>query len=108
MHGNKSRPVNGSVLPEHNHTGQSMFDVMNPESRDKRRCASEMASQSRFTRSSQAIGTAENIFGGETVADPSTKLAPDKNFRRASEASGRLWARENEFEMFEDKQLSKH
>ena len=41
MHGNVNRPVNGSVLPEHNHTGQSMNYVMYPESQDTRRCHSQ-------------------------------------------------------------------
>ena len=41
MHQNTSRRrVDGHVLPEHNHTGQSMSYVMNPEEQDSRRCRS--------------------------------------------------------------------
>ena len=109
MNGNVNRPVNGSVLPEHNHTGQSMNYVMYPESRDTRRCHSQQASQARFTKASQMIGTNASMFGGEQK-DPAECLAPQKNFRKASESEmkGRLWQRENEFDLFEDKKLTRH
>ena len=87
MHGDSSeRHIKGSVLPEHNHTGQSMNYVMYPEERDTRRCHSQRASQARFGRSSQMIGTQASLFGGEET-DPAAQLAPQKNFRKASEAS---------------------
>ena len=35
-------------------------------------------------------------------------MAPQKNFRKASEASmGRLWQRENEFGLYEEKKLNR-
>ena len=44
----------------------------------------------------------------ETV-DPASNLKPSAHFRKASEASmgNRLWTRENEFGMFEQKELTK-
>lgn len=107
MNGTVPRPVNGSVLPEHNHTGQSMNYVMYPEEQDSRRCHSQRLNQARFGKSSQMIGTQSSLFGGEEK-DPAEQLAPSKNFRKASEASGRLWQKENEFDLYEDKKLTKH
>lgn len=108
MNANSSnRPVNGSVMPEHNQTGQSMNYVMYGEERDTRRCRSQQAAQARFGKSSQMIGTQANLFGGEQK-DPADCLAPAKDFRKASEASGRLWQRENEFDLYEDKKLTRH
>ena len=66
MHQNTSkRRVDGSVLPEHNHTGQSMSYVMNPEERDTRRCRSVQVAEQRFTKSSQQIGTQPSMFGSK-------------------------------------------
>ena len=108
MNGQTARNVSGSVLPEHNQTGQSMNYVMYGEQRDNRRCVSQQANQARFAKSSQMIGTQANLFGAEQK-DPADCLAPQKNFRKASEASmGRLWQRDNDFDLYEQKQLTKH
>ena len=49
------------------------------------------------------VGTAANIFGGKNE-DPAEKLEPQKNFRKANEASmDRLWQRENEFNLYDKK-----
>ena len=85
-----------------------MADIIVPPEQDSRRCFSQ---QTRYTKSSTMIGTAaafKQAAGNEPV-DPADCLAPNKNFRKASEASmGRLWQRENEFGLYEDKKLNKH
>ena len=54
------------------------------------------------------VGTAANIFGGKNE-DPAEKLEPQKNFRKANEASmDRLWQRENEFNLYDKKPQNKH
>lgn len=48
------------------------------------------------------------MFGGE-AKDPAQELKPQKNFRKANEASmDRLWQRENEFNMYDKKPMSKY
>ena len=48
-------------------------------------------SEQRFTKASQQIGTQPNLFGAKETKDPAETLAPNKNFRKANEASGSLW-----------------
>ena len=43
------------------------------------------------------------MFGPKETKDPSEHLAPSKNFRKANEASGSLWQKENDFNLY-DKQ----
>ena len=48
------------------------------------------------------------MFGGE-AKDPAEQLKPQKNFRKANEASmDRLWQRENDFNLYDKKPLSKY
>jgi len=85
-----------------------MHSVMNPPSKDPRRASSQQAVQSRFARSSQAVGSNANMFGG-AQADPAEMLKPQKNFRKANEASqDRLWTRENDFDLYGEKKLTKN
>ena len=81
--------------------------VMNPNDRDTRRSASQQV-ETRFTRSSHAVGINARMFGGEKT-DPAENLKPQKNFRRANEASmDRLWQRENDFNLYDRKPMSKN
>ena len=84
-----------------------MHMVMNPPPKDLRRASSQQAVASRFMRSSTAVGSNANMFGGEQ-ADPAEMLKPQKNFRKANEASqDRLWTRENEFDLYGEKKLTR-
>ena len=54
------------------------------------------------------VGTAANIFGGEST-DPAENLKPNKNFRKANEASqDRLWQRDNDFNLYDKAPMTKN
>lgn len=44
------------------------------------------------------------MFGQKETKDPSEHLAPSKNFRKANEASGSLWQKENDFNLYDKQQ----
>ena len=59
-------------------------------------------------RSSLAIGVAAQLYKKEESADPASLLKPSASFRKASEASNnRLWQHDNDFEMYDNKDLNK-
>ncbi len=58
-----------------------------------------------YVKSSLAIGTAAQLYKKEESQDPASLLKPSASFRKASEASmgSRLWTRDNEFDMYDNK-----
>ena len=64
-----------------------------------------------YVKSSLVIGTAAQLYSkkDETPQDPASLLKPNASFRKASEASmgNRLWTRENEFDMYDNKEQNK-
>ena len=80
-----------------------MCAILQPDSIAQTRRAMT-PSASTYIRSSNAIGSAQ-MYNSKKAQDPADLLKPQKNFRRASEASmgNRLWTNENDFDMFNDK-----
>ena len=60
-----------------------------------------------FVRASDAIGA--SLGNKAEHKDPATLLKPSASFRKASEASmgNRLWTNDNDFDMYDDKNLNK-
>lgn len=90
---------NRSVNRQHNQVGTMMCQILRPEEETKELAQpreQDFARRDYFVRSSDSVGITERMKNTTPRQDPSELLRPDRNFRRANEASlDRLWTNEN-------------
>ena len=115
MNGVVQREVRGHEAHEHNQEGRSMNAILQPESAPQQRMQKKGSMTPKanvFERSSSVVGTSQHIYASKKLEteDPANLIKPSASFRRASEASmgNRLWTNENDFDLYENKQQSKH
>ena len=83
-----------------------MNEILNPETRS----GMTPKEVNNFIRSSNAIGSSAQQSIKKVVEDPANFLKPKADFRKSIDASmgNRLWTNENEFDMYESRQMTKH
>ena len=90
-----------------------MNAILQPDSAPQQRNIRSSSAQKAdtYVRSSSVVGTSAHIYASKKLEsqDPADLLKPTKDFRRASQASmgNRLWTNENDFSLYDNKQLSK-
>jgi len=83
-----------------------MAAILMPDAPAQRRAITPKANT--FSKMSQDIGCGSLMSTNYESKDPAQCLKPNASFRKANEASQtRLWTRENEFDLFEDKKQTK-